>query len=105
VPWLLGCIVALALAAVLTPVVRLFAERIGALDRPEDRRVHQKPTPTAGGLAILVAFWVAVAVAGGLTNHTTTGILLGSIFLASLCLIDDIYRLSPAPRFLGHIVD
>ncbi len=103
-PWLLGCVIALALAAVLTPIVRAIAERIGALDRPEDRRVHQKPTATAGGLAIFVAFWVAVAVVGGLANHTTTGILLGSIFLAGLCLIDDIYRLSPAPRFVGHIV-
>ncbi len=103
-PWLLGCIVALALAAVLTPPVRLLAERIGALDRPEDRRVHQKPTPTAGGLAIFVAFWIAVVVASGLPNHTTAGILLGSVFLAALCLIDDIYRLPPAPRFLGHIV-
>ncbi len=103
-PWLLGCVVALALAAVLTPVVRTVARRIGAVDRPEDRRVHAKPTATAGGIAILVAFWVAVAGVGGLSDHTTTGILLGSLFLASLCLIDDIYRLSPAPRFVGHIV-
>jgi len=104
VPWLLGCVVALTLAAVLTPLVRAVAGRIGALDRPEDRRVHPKPTATAGGLAIFVAFWIAVAVVGGLTDHTTAGILLGSIFLAGLCLIDDIYRLSPAPRFVGHIV-
>ncbi|MCK4324286.1 MAG: undecaprenyl/decaprenyl-phosphate alpha-N-acetylglucosaminyl 1-phosphate transferase [Armatimonadetes bacterium] len=103
-PWLLGGIVALTLAAVLTPVVRAVAKRIGALDRPEDRRVHHKPTATAGGLAIFVAFWIAVAVVGGLANHTAAGILLGSVFLAGLCLLDDIYRLPPAPRFVGHIV-
>ncbi len=103
-PWLVGLIVALVLAAVLTPVVRAGAARIGLVDLPEQRRVHDKPVPTAGGLAIFVAFWLAVAAAGGLGDPTTVGILIGSALLAALCLVDDIYHLSPAPRFLGQII-
>ncbi len=104
VPWLMGAVIALVVAAVLTPLVRALATRIGAVDLPAQRRVHHKATATGGGLAIFVAFWMAAALAGGLRDHAVVGILAGSAFLAVLCLVDDMYHLSPAPRFLGQIV-
>ena len=103
-PWLVAPVVALVVAAVLTPLVRAVATRIGAVDLPEERRAHHKPTATAGGVAIFIAFWVAAALSGSLQDPATVGILVGSAFLAVLCLVDDIYHLSPAPRLLGQIV-
>lgn len=35
-----------------TPLVRLLSLRLGWIDRPSDRKVHPRPTPTVGGLAI-----------------------------------------------------
>ena len=103
-PWLWGSVVALVVAAALTPIMRIVSPKIGAVDRPEQRRVHTAPMPTAGGLGIFIAFWVAAAAVGALDSPTTVGILIGSALLALLCLTDDIYHLSPAPRFLGQIV-
>ncbi len=47
------------LAAVFTPLVKLLAFRIGAVDMPNKRRINSKPMPTAGGLAIFLAFSLA----------------------------------------------
>jgi len=103
--WLVALIVALLLALLLTPAVEKIAPRIGALDRPERRRVHHKITPTAGGLAIFVAFWLALAVIG--TSQQIPGVggvFLGSLLLGAICLVDDIWGLHPAPRLLGQVI-
>jgi len=105
VSWLVSLIAALLLALLLTPVVERIAPRIGALDHPEVRRVHHKITPTAGGLAIFTAFWLAV-VAVGFSQSTPeiVGVLVGSLLLVAICLVDDIHGLHPAPRLVGQII-
>ena len=44
------------LSLLLTPLVKLLAFRIGAYDAPGERRINTKNMPTAGGLAIYIAF-------------------------------------------------
>jgi UDP-GlcNAc:undecaprenyl-phosphate GlcNAc-1-phosphate transferase len=46
-----------------TPLVRGVALRVGWIDRPSDRKVHPKPTPTAGGLAIWLGLFAGLIVA------------------------------------------
>jgi UDP-GlcNAc:undecaprenyl-phosphate GlcNAc-1-phosphate transferase len=41
---------------VTTPLVRRLVVRLGAIDYPSDRRVHPRPTPTMGGLAMYAGF-------------------------------------------------
>ena len=58
---LCGCL----LAFTFTPPVRILAYRIGAVDVPTDgRRMHKKPVPRIGGLAIYLAFVLATALFG-----------------------------------------
>jgi len=108
-----AAIVGLVLALALTPLVQRLAPRLGAVDRPEERRVHERLTPTAGGLAIYIAFWVALGVAVLVAHFLTHqpldlagggGILIGATLLLGLCLLDDIYGLHPAPRLIGQIL-
>ncbi|MEA2590573.1 MAG: UDP-GlcNAc:undecaprenyl-phosphate/decaprenyl-phosphate GlcNAc-phosphate transferase, partial [Actinomycetota bacterium] len=51
---------------VLTPVVLKLSRRMGAVDVPDDRKVHAVPTPTLGGVAIFAAFVVGLAMASAL---------------------------------------
>ena len=64
-------------ALVLTPVAARLAHRIGAIDLPHERGLHDTPTPSLGGLAILAGVLVA-----GLVflpwNDATRGILGGA---------------------------
>ena len=47
-----GCITALVITVLLTPAVAGMARRLGAVDVPDERRVHRIPIPRLGGLAM-----------------------------------------------------
>jgi UDP-GlcNAc:undecaprenyl-phosphate GlcNAc-1-phosphate transferase len=98
---------ALALAAVVslltTPVAGALAWRIGAIDRPRERGLHQFPTPRLGGLAILVT-----VVAAGLVflplDRQTQGILIGAAVIAVVGAADDILELSADYKLAGQLL-
>lgn len=50
---LVSLVATMILSAILTPFVRKLAFKIGAVDKPNVRRVNKIPMPTMGGLAIL----------------------------------------------------
>ncbi len=58
-PYLLVGLGAALVAYLTTPLASLVATKIGAIDHPNDRKVHAKPTPTLGGLAILAGLIAA----------------------------------------------
>ena len=53
--------VAAAVTFLATPLVRRFVVAAGVIDQPSNRRVHPKPTPTMGGLAMYLGFLAALA--------------------------------------------
>ena len=65
-PWTINYIFVLIgtflIAIVGTPLVRSLAFRVGAVDNPNARRINKKPMPSAGGLAIFLAFVLATLV-------------------------------------------
>ena len=95
-------LVAMALAAVLTPLAARLARSIGALDKPRDRGLAIKETPTLGGLAILAG----VLVAGAIwlpSSGTTESILLGAVAITAVGALDDVFDLPPWLKLLGQI--
>ena len=52
---ILAFVFAAAVAWMLVPAAESIARRIGAIDEPTERGLHDVPTPKLGGLAILVA--------------------------------------------------
>lgn len=86
-----------------TPLVRKLAFRVGAVDIPKDeRRMHSKPIPTMGGLAIFVAFAFGVLAFVKL-DQTFIGLLIGALMVILLGIFDDIYDLKPYIKLLGQI--
>ena len=57
--YLIGFIIAILLALILTPLVKKFAHFIGAEDVPNARKVHTKVMPRLGGLAIYLGFIIS----------------------------------------------
>src|SRR5690349_14856811 len=55
--WLFGC--PLVISWVLTAILIRWAPRLGLVDYPSDRKVHTRPTPRGGGLAIFIAVIVS----------------------------------------------
>ena len=82
-------IVSFAFTFATTPLVRRFAFKIGAIDIPKDnRRMHKKPTPRIGGLAIIFGFTVAT-LCFAQPSRQLYGTLAGAAIIAVMGVIDD----------------
>jgi len=86
----------------LTPLVKKLAFKIGATDKPNQRKVHQKIMPRLGGLAIYLSFII-----GMLVTHPggpyELPIIIGSIIIVITGVLDDMYELSAKVKFIAQI--
>ena len=57
-----ACVVAMIISWLGTPIVLKLAERVGAIDKPDDRKIHIRPIPRLGGVAVFAAFILALLV-------------------------------------------
>jgi UDP-N-acetylmuramyl pentapeptide phosphotransferase/UDP-N-acetylglucosamine-1-phosphate transferase len=116
-PIVAGAFIAAALVALFaTPVIRRIVGNLRILDHPDSRRVHDRPLPRAGGVAVVVAF---VLVGGGLMlfggalpgmpplrsiePENLFGLFGGAILATILGLLDDRFDLRARWQFLGQI--
>lgn len=91
---IVAIICAALLAYAMTPVVRVLAFKIGAVDVPLDnRRIHKKPMPRIGGLAIYLSFTLTTIIFCEPSQELAT-IWIGGGVLVILGILDDIYRLN-----------
>ena len=101
--YFLAFITALIAVYALTPLVIKFAVKAGAMDKPDPRKVHKKPIPRLGGLAIYFAFMIAVCSMVDFTNEII-GLLLGGTFIVIVGIIDDFISLPAKVKLLGQIL-
>lgn len=95
---------AVLLAFSLTPIVRVLAIKIKAIDIPTDnRRVHHRPVPRIGGLAIFLAFTIASLCFLNI-NKTVSTILIGGGILVIIGILDDIFRLNAFLKLFVQII-
>src|SRR5215204_3898264 len=99
-----GFLVAVGIVLVLTPIVSALAPRIGGIDDKTDRpRVHTRPVPRIGGLAIVVGILVPMSIFIDMQG-AWLAILVGTILAALLGLVDDIWGLRPIVKLLGMVL-
>jgi len=96
-------VVAAIIAFATTPIAKLIARRVGAMDYPSARRINKKPMPRIGGLAIFFGFIVAVLCFVDVGSPEIRGILLGAVIIVSLGALDDVYQLPALVKFLVQI--
>jgi len=101
---LLAILVAAGVTFVMTPPVKRFAEKVGAIDVPRDaRRVHDHPVPRMGGLAIFIGFVLSLLCFVDVSTQVL-GILLGGLIIAVMGAVDDIVSLNAWVKLAGQIV-
>ena len=100
-----------AVSFALTPMVRWLAIRVNAMDVPNERKVHDRPIPRLGGVAIFVSFtlmvfltfspWALVTTPFlSVGNHWWRGYLSAACIIVALGVFDDLRPLGARVKFL-----
>ncbi|MGG0845929.1 glycosyltransferase family 4 protein [Peribacillus simplex] len=100
-------LVAFLLSIFLTPFVGKLAFKLGATDKPNERKVHSKIMPRMGGLAIFLSFFITFLLFTILFTNDLWGqlpLLVGALVIILIGMADDIYELRAAPKFLGQVL-
>jgi UDP-GlcNAc:undecaprenyl-phosphate GlcNAc-1-phosphate transferase len=92
----------LVVALVTTPLAMRLARRLGVLDEPGGRRIHEHPVPLLGGLGIVAGILVAVAPLIDLEERYVA-LFAGAILIALLGAVDDWLGLPPWLKLLGQV--
>ena len=96
-----GFVVAAVLTLALTPVVRRLAVRYDLLDHGGDRpRIHKRPIPRIGGLAIAIGILVPALLFLDLQG-AILGIVIGIPLVAAVGMVDDVRGLSASVKLLA----
>jgi UDP-GlcNAc:undecaprenyl-phosphate GlcNAc-1-phosphate transferase len=92
---------ALALAAILVPVVRRVARGGGLFEHPVEDRWHRQPVPKFGGAAMAITFLVA---AWPVTSDNSLRLLVAApLAMFLLGLVDDLRPVRPAVKFSAQV--
>ncbi len=98
------CALVISLAG--APVAEIIAYKIGAIDVPKDaRRMHKKPIPRLGGIAIFAGFYISTIIFE--TRYMAKeirGMLIGSIIIVALGMFDDVLALKPMQKFGFQVI-
>jgi len=106
-------LVAFVVSLILTPMARWLGVRLKAFDVPSGRKVHTRPIPRTGGLAIFASVILTNIIFSFVypeerflfTTHPQWSILaFGFYFIFALGFFDDFKRLGPKVKFLGQIL-
>ena len=101
---LLAAVLAFTLSLATTPLAKLVAYIIGAIDVPKDgRRMHKKPIPRCGGLAIIFGFMAAV-LCFGLPTRGLAAMMIGAGVIALMGVVDDCKNLNAKIKFAIQII-
>ena len=111
-PYLVVLAVAAGVSFLATPLVKHLAARVGAVDVPDDRKVHSTPTATLGGIAIFLGFAAGLGTAWLLGDFKDlfsfssepTGVLVGAVAVVALGALDDMRGLKASTKLAGQVV-
>jgi UDP-GlcNAc:undecaprenyl-phosphate/decaprenyl-phosphate GlcNAc-1-phosphate transferase len=97
---------------VLTPLVGMVARKFGRVAMPDERRVHTKPTPDIGGVALFAGFLAAMLLAYNMDRFSPLfdgsseplGVLLACSLVFVVGFADDLFDLSPPAKVTGTVL-
>jgi len=87
----------------LVPICKKVAIHVNALDVPNERKVHKKPMPRLGGLAIYLAFLICYMFFGNITSQMLS-IVIASFVIVLFGIVDDINPLKARYKLIGQLI-
>jgi UDP-GlcNAc:undecaprenyl-phosphate GlcNAc-1-phosphate transferase len=94
---------AFLLSFLLTPLTRLISIKLKILDVPDERKIHEKPVPLLGGLAIYISYVVTIFLNFSFSIELKAVVIGGTIILV-IGLIDDIKKIPATWKLISQIL-
>ncbi len=98
----LAFLAALMIAYTATSLIIQIAEQKHVFDIPDARKLHIKPTPVLGGIAIFSGFWIAGLLFSDIANIQY--LIAATLFLTLIGITDDLIELSASKKFITQFV-
>lgn len=106
--YMVAFIMAFLISLITTPLSKVIAYKVGAVDQPKDRGIHVKPMPRMGGIAIFLGFIVTVMLliptVKAFEWKQISGLLIGGLIIFLLGFFDDIYSLNAKLKLFVQII-
>lgn len=96
-------VTALCAALIMVPFLRRWALDKGTVDLPDERKVHNTPTPRLGGIAIYLAFLFSALIFAP-QSLAFRGLMAGSLIVFATGIADDLHGLKSRQKFFGQII-
>ena len=97
-------VISIGVAFVTCPLSIRLAHKLGVIDKPKDaRRVHKKPIPRFGGMAIFLGSMAAMLIPAGMNDKIKVA-MIGGLLMYLLGITDDILDIKPVVKFLGQLI-
>lgn len=106
-------LISLFVVIVTTPIINRIGKRIGLVDKPNHRKVHQRPMVRLGGVAMFIGVVIALLIVWGMGEFATLksgkeseilGVAIGGTAFFLIGLADDLFNLSPKTRLVLQVV-
>lgn len=110
--WFFVIFFAFVSAMVLIPTVKILGKRCNIVDRPGDRKIHQKVVPCTGGVAFLVIYFLSALLlvyfcserSGGFSHSCLQNTAVAIILIGLLGIFDDVRGADAKIKFLVQII-
>ncbi|MEC9034149.1 MAG: MraY family glycosyltransferase [Actinomycetota bacterium] len=107
---IVGVVAALVTTATV-PIIHRVSVKAGLLVEPDERNIHLEPTPSLGGVAMLLGLLAGLLTAWGLGDFASVfaaptemiGLVVASIFICAVGVIDDIRPISAPAKVAGMV--
>lgn len=111
----MGFLTSLLVVLCLTPLVARWAQSLGAVAQPANRKLHEKPIPQWGGIAIFTGLLIGTVIGGAIflrqggasagaqLDRPLLGVLLGAMVMLIVGALDDYFEWRPLPKLLGQL--
>lgn len=104
VEYFIPFVTAIIISFFMTPIARKIAIKVNAIDIPKDeRRIHKKPIPLLGGIAIYLATTISIILFLPI-NNTLISIIIGGTIIFVSGIIDDIKDISAKSKLIFQII-
>ncbi len=100
---LIAFVMSMALSVLVIPIGRRFAERLGMIDEPGERKVHLQAIPRTGGIGIIAGTLLALFTLLN-AEPVVVSFLVGALIITAFGVWDDISQIRPGVKFLGQFL-